>query len=265
VVEHLELSVLYHKFTSRCLTEVRFNLEDGFKSYFDKKLKRLSDEYGTESKFVVDAKELEESIRQRLTSIAVDAVCSYSDKSMLDLVRRTIDGDGARFSEVALGYLGRFGDWSDIDRILSFVAFFKKPGSSLIAMAVDEVSQKGAMLVASALYAVSKGRLIDLLYLKINPVVRRCLMCTVAQRDIGNLEDEILIRELNHEDELVRKATALRIAQSCTTRRVKAILSKYMLAEKYYYNAAHWLDLGASIPQEYVRRVTTFELARLSR
>jgi hypothetical protein len=143
-----------------------------------------------------------------------------------------------------LKFFGRYGNWSDIGRILSL---FEKAKSALSLW--DEIPKRTTLLVASTLYAMARGRLVDLLGLKIDSALRRYLVCSITRKDIQNLDDETLVSELNNEDESVRKAAALRIVQSCTAHRVRTILGKYLLAgERYYYNAAHWLDLGASIP-----------------
>ena len=131
---------------------------------------------------------------------------------------------------------------------------------------MTEVPQEKRTLVASALHAVWKGRLVDLLGQPIDSALRPLVLRSFTKSEIEKLSDESLIRELNNDYEETRKVIALRVSEVCSTKRVRLIINKYTEAgNKYYYNAAHWLDLGASMPRSYVRKVTHFELSKMNR
>ena len=182
-------------------------------------------------------------------------------KSDLSLVRRTIDNNEIYFSDAVLEYLGKCGDWADTDRIL---ALYRQISDGLSLM--ERGAERQRILVASALIKVSKDRLVDLLSMDIDLTLRPFVMCLLTRSNIGKLGDEALIRELNSSFEDTRTIAALKIVQSVSSKRVIEILRKYTRGKvKYYYNVAHWLDLGASMPREYVREVSRFEIAKFMR
>jgi hypothetical protein len=131
---------------------------------------------------------------------------------------------------------------------------------------LSEVSQEKRVLVAFALHAVWKSRLVDLLDQRIDPALRPFVLCAFPKSEIEKLNDEILIKELSNDNEETRKVMAIRISQVCSAKRVRNLIDKYTESgNQYYYNAAHWLDLGASMPSNYVREITHFELSRMNR
>jgi hypothetical protein len=259
VFANQELRALYSRFTKRYLNEIELNLTDGFEKYFNEKLGELSKTQGSDTKLMSDTKELGNFIRQKLTSITLNALCAWAGRSSLDLVRKTIDEYEVQFSEEILGFLGRFGDWSDANRIISF---YRRLGNTLSLL--GDVSRDKKIRIASSLHAVGRGRLADLLDLPIDPALRPSVLCAFTKSEVVRLSDEVLIGELNSDYEDTRKVIALLIARDCPAKRVKAIIEKYTGGERYFYNALHWLDLGASMPRNCVRKVTHFELAKLN-
>ncbi len=120
VFDHLELTALYNKFTRKLLTEMRGNLTDKFETYFKSKLERLKSWYRDDSKVLADTKKLESFLRKTLTNKTLDALCEYSSSADLQLIREVLDYGEIDFSVPVLRYLGRYGDWSDRNRIIAF-------------------------------------------------------------------------------------------------------------------------------------------------
>jgi hypothetical protein len=101
VFAYLELSTLYERFTKRCFGEIEQNLADGFKKYFDQKFNEVYTKFGSTTKLFAD-EGVELFLRQRLTSVTLDALCAWAGKSALDTVRKTIDNYEVHFSEKSL-------------------------------------------------------------------------------------------------------------------------------------------------------------------
>ena len=149
ILDVIEIKTLAQRFTRKFLPEIRCNIGDGFKQYFDDKLGHLVSEYGYDDKIIASTNDLEEFLRKRLTTITLDALCEYSNSADLQLVRKTLDKHEVDFSESVLRFLGHFGDWSDRDRILSFIERYSSTDTLLYIG-----SDKRAKPIAAALYAI---------------------------------------------------------------------------------------------------------------
>jgi hypothetical protein len=258
IFDRLELIVLSEKYGQKYLPILRANLSDGFKNYFNNKIAPLKPLYQNDGDLIHKINNLENHLRRELLSNTLDALCTHSNTSDLDLVRKTLDTWEVDFSENILKFLGRFGDWSDINRIL---ALSNRPADHLSLLSI--VPGKYEKPVASALYALGKPRLIDLLQLELSFGVRRALLKQFTQKDVSSLSDETLIAEFNRADDQFRKVLALKCALSLKRVRVRNLLDKYITQQgQCYYNSIHWLDFGAVMPQEIVKTVAKFELAR---
>jgi hypothetical protein len=260
VYEELEVSVLYKRFTRKHLTEIRRNLKDGFKGYFEEKFKLFASTPGMTEKLLSGTRRLERFIRQRLTSNALDAVCAYGKSTELALVRKTIDEHEIDFSVPAIRFLARFGNWSDRDRILSFVEKYSHSDRNFSMFPLRQVGRAGH--IAAALYAIGRHRLVDLLALELDTAVRRYLILQLSQSDLKRMSDEVMIAELSDEDDRFRKVFALRCVDSLTQARLRNLLDAYIAQDGHrYYNSIHWLDLGASMSRSAAKSVSKFELA----
>jgi hypothetical protein len=256
VFDYLEIIELYRRFTYRMLKEIHANLSDGFTQYFERKIDKLAREVGANAKVISDTRSLEESIRKRLTTKALDVLSSYKSTSDLSIVRRTIDEQQLYFSPKVLSYLARFGNWSDKDRILSFVDMGEE-GYSFLSIRNNVV----AKAIASSLYAVGRERIDELLGIVIDSNIKRVLVNELGQRDTRLVGDGQFIRLLSDPDDGVRRIVALKCCQYLNKPRIKRLLNSYLqLNEPRFYNSVHWLDLGASMPRATVEKATKFEL-----
>jgi hypothetical protein len=259
IYSSIEISVLNERYTRKNVEEIRRNLEDGFKGHFDGKLKHLTSVYGEESKEVTDAKSMETILRKRLTNDALYALCAFGDSADLKVVRTIADKSESDFSEPVLRFLGRFGDWSDKDRILSLW------NKDLISRSFLSIRPKvHAKAVAAALHAIGKHVLVELLTLETGDEIRRELVSEMTQREIADLSGDILLAQLNGRDGTIRKMLALKCVQALSRARIRKLLDQYVNIDEYrYYNTIHWLDLGASMPTQMAKTVAKSELAKL--
>jgi hypothetical protein len=258
VFDHLEISTLNRRFTKKNISKIRTYLADAYKNFFESKLGHFISLYGPDATIIADIKHIEEFLRQRLTNDTLDALCTLGDRVDLAIIREALDKDQTYFSQPALHYLGKFGDWQDKDRILSFRRRHSKSRSLLHFRLYEETKE-----IAAALYSIGKHRLADLLRLDADVVVKQALIAQLRHKDIQNLTDDILVAELNNEDDQVRKILSLKCVQSLSQSRIRKLLDNYLSRDEHYYNSVHWLDLGASMPRDFATTVSTFELMKL--
>ena len=260
ILDHLEFSVLCEKHTGRYLTEMRSALDNGFKSFFDIKLARFALLCGNDDQ-VSKVKKLEDWIRMGFVSRTLSALCAHSDRCDLSLIRKTLNQWDVEFSPAILHFLGRFGDWTDLDRVLAFVSRHKSR-IGIFSTTPDE----NAKAVAEALYMISKTRLIDLLDIDVDFVVRRLIMRKLTKSDIRSLSDDVMIIQLNNADDQSRKIFALKCSLHLSQTRVQNLLRRYIRVgtNQKYYNSIHWMDFGASMEKGVAKAIIKYEIEKAS-
>ena len=83
--------------------------------------------------------------------------------------------------------------------------------------------------------------------------------CT--QKGILRLGDEMVLELMNDNDDQVRKVAALRCLEAFPKARLGKLLDVYVDRDEYrYYNVIHWLDLGVTMPRQFVRKIVRSEL-----
>ena len=121
VFDELEVVTLYENYTRKCTAEIRANLADRFKGYFDRKLALTAALLQHDTSRLAEIKKLEGYIRNVLTSRTLDIFCAYTNGADLDLVRSTINDGDIAASKNILRFMGRHGDWTDVPRICRFI------------------------------------------------------------------------------------------------------------------------------------------------
>lgn len=260
IYDLLEPLTLYEKHFSRSKKELLINLNDGFKEYFDKRFDRLAGLFDPDAKIIEDTKRLESFVRKRLVSGALDILCRKAGKSEIETVRTALDGTKLEYIESAVQYLGRFGEWSDVDRVLSFVDRYSRY-ESRFAPSLEDRSK----LIGSALYQIGKNRLADVLKLQLTASVRGGVFLAMRRKDLTIIDDVEIISELNNEDSSFRQIVALQCVRHLSQARVRRLLGSYVSRDHYrYYNCIHWLDLGASMPVEAVKTAVSRQLTTVA-
>lgn len=256
----LELSVLYEKYFRNCAAEMRQNLADSFKAYFDEKFEEITSTSGADSKLARDTLGLESHLRGTWVSLTLDIICKMGGRKDLQLVRDVLDeGSASYFSQSVLHFLARNGDWTDIARVLSYSEKHPSDGTFL----TTDFSKK-ARDVASAIYAIGKSRLIDLLSVDVDKLVKRELFKIITQKDLLRLSDGYLLGEFLADDHSTRGILSLRCVEVMAKSRIRKLLDTYADQEgERYYNVIHWLDLGNSMPRELAKTVARNQLAVL--
>ncbi|MCC4298858.1 hypothetical protein [Aurantimonas coralicida] len=255
-----EIDALYRSYPKQEANNMRANLADGFSRHMNMHFAVLTERFGSESLSVTQAKGLQEFIRKKLVSNTLRTLSSLGNASDLTLIRSVIDDQSVDLDRNTVGYLGRFGDWSDVSRLLKFDTSWQY---AIPILSGGEEADREA--VARALYNVADGRLVELLGLELGAVVRMHLIRVFKQADIQSLGDPTLLQELDRPEDMVRKAMALKIVWALPKARTRKLLDVYVANDKArYYNTVHWLDLGASLDRAMSKQIAQRELQLLA-
>jgi hypothetical protein len=127
-------------------------------------------------------------------------------------------------------------------------------GATLLTMSDSEEFQ---VKVARAITSIGKKHSVsDLLSLEMPAAILKKTIELCAESRFAKISRDALLALLNHESDEVRKAAAVLAVRALPAKRIKLILREYVSSDKYrYYNVIHWLDLGASMRRDDVRKV----------
>lgn len=201
---------------------------------------------GEDSKLVTEIKGLEDSITKGFTQTALDLICTKGGADDLSLVRKLLKGDFVSYSNLHIEYLRQHGEWQDIPLIIASV---ERPDYSVLLFSYPFNSKYRS--AARAIYAIGKRRLPELLKLPMPSSLRAHLIVEASHKAFGALSDEQVKTLLLLADDAVRKAAAVKVVRAFPKKRLRRLLDEYISREEErYYNVIHWLDLGASAPQD---------------
>ncbi len=258
VIEHRAMAALLYRHGAKAKSFISENLKDLFHTYFERRIKRGLEVGELTENMVQEVRGLEEVIKNRLCSIAILSIAEQADKKDLALVRSVLDNASIDANEPILKYLGRFGDWTDIERIkglgnrgtrsLSLFDFAKTP------LPDDK---------AAAILEIGRTRVADTLSLELSSEIRIALAKKLPKSVLVGLRDEVLIRELERPLDDYRIVFAIRCVQTLPKSRLKIILGRYLdSVEHRFYNSIHWLDLGVALPSNVAKKVAQGALER---
>ena len=238
--------------------ELRSSLKDGFEGRFERHLVKIKGLIQENNPLTERAHSLKELSCLQHTRRGLDILVIEMKRRDLDLVREVIDRWEMEASWSVLTYLGRFGDWSDVGRILKLKPMTEPNRTLLTSERVG--SDRG---IGSALYRVGSGRVVDLLERIQASGVLVVVIKESSKKIFRRLSDEQLLQLMNRDDDNVRKVTAVKCLYALPKSRIKRLFEAYMEREDFrYYNVIHWLDLGVVMPQSYVHKIVRRELGR---
>ena len=252
ILDTLEITALYQRYGRRCAKEIRENLSDGFRSFFNEKMKKIDDAEGSSFLLRSRAERLEDNYKKDLISMALSVLCKLKVKEDLQLIRDVIDGADIWYSDDVLEFFAKFGDWEDIGRLIAYRRRPKKGQYvSLVFNNEEEVSE-----VTKVIYKIGKSRIVDLFHSLNDTRVRSALYLTISKREFLALPEHQIIGDLGDDNGDLRKSVAMRCAECFGKKRNKNLLRTYASSgENYYYNSVHWLDLGAYMDSSTVSSV----------
>jgi len=119
-------------------------------------------------------------------------------------------------------------------------------------------------LGAAALRRLGKGRIPELLEIKMSPFLLARLIYQLSDKEFAALSDQKVKSLLHSDNDRVRKMTALKCIRAYTKARLKRTLDDYMSGDQQrYYNVIHWLDMGVSAPKPLLSRAVAKTIAKM--
>ena len=229
---------MYDRYFSKMRTELLQNLDDEFRGFFSKKRQEMID-----SSLLPDEK-VETFIRETVLHKGISLLCSKQISVDLPLVRKIVDNANVPFSTEIVQFLGKFGAWDDVKRIIELCSDFPFEGVSLASYGGHDQDYATA---AKVMLALAEGRVADLLAKEMPSPLKRAIFQAMSKNLFRSFDNVQIEKWLGTQNESVRKTVALKTVLSLPKSRIEEILTSYMGDGKtYFYNAVFWLDLGIS-------------------
>lgn len=201
-------------------------------------------------------KELEEFLRKKLTRKGLDVLCAKQKPEDLQRIRANLQNNYSGVSKRDAEYMKKHGEWVDISLLVNA----KGPtfGGTMLTMPTDVTIQ---VEVARAITSIaSKHSVSDLLSLNMPAAILKKTIEMCSETRFAKISQDVLFALFDHNSAEVRKSAAILAVRALQTKRVKTILREYVTSGKSrYYNVTHWLDLGASMRRDDVRKVARME------
>ena len=245
------------KWFARYGAELRKDVDDTFGEYVEQRIQRMEAgfvDYPPGRETVERSKSLIEFSRKRLTRRGLDMLCGKGRAEDVNRVRRNLRTGFAGTTKRDIDYMGRHGNWTDIALVANINAGSVDWSSASIPTSAggefwSEVA--GAILRIGQAHAVSEIVVMEMPEAVLKRVIEMC-----ANSRFAAIGHDALFYLFDHESANVRGAAAKKAVSAFAAKRVRAVLGEYVSREKFwYYNVAHWLDLGASMPRADARRV----------
>lgn len=238
---------------------LRDAVRDGFSNRFNSCLERMTSSGELPEKLIKDTMDLREFTCRRQTQAALEILSAQMRKDDRNLLRSALDRAETESSPSLISYFSRYGEWEDIGRIQKLKTPLASNGTLLGAAGANPAHIR---LTAAALYKIGRHRFVDLLATVEDNTLKKELIRVAAKKIVSDLSDEFLISLLSHENDDVRKSTAIKCLDCLKKARLNQLLERYLQRDELrYYNSIHWLDLGASMPLEIVSRIAQHELS----
>ena len=249
--------VRVERYFAKHVKELRRDIDDTFKAYFEERIRRVETSFGDSS----DSKDLVKKIkgsedlhRKRPTRQGLDILCRAGKSEDLQRIRSNLQGGYTGASKADAKYLGKYGEWTDILLLSNVeVEMLSVPQAALLADYYEDFQGE----VAKAILRISRGNPVSELFaLEMPAVILKKTIELCAKSRFSKISHDTLFGFLNHESPDVRKAASIKAVQTFSVKQIKSILREYVSGDKYrYYNVIHWLDLGASMPRDGARKV----------
>jgi hypothetical protein len=223
---------------------LRSHVDDFFANYFENKLHPFIEKYGIDSDLVKTMRGLKEFTAKKHVKKALDFICLRNDPADLGRVRSLISSDYIEASDVQITYLGKFGEWQDIDLVNKVIS----KTSDLLAIFSDRSTQ--IEVAADTLLKLGNENLSELFATDLPSRVLPRLILKVPEKQFASLDQSVLLFLLNNSSDRVRKAAALKCLRSLKRSDLVSLLDKYLKTDTHFYNVVHWLDMGISLPQK---------------
>ena len=240
--------VLNERQFSKYADDLRSALDDRFESEVAKDLEKMEEALGAESELVEKVRSLKEQLTKEYTHAGLDIIYGRGDQQDLSRVRSILSSGFMSWSDSAIAYLQKFGEWTDIDPLVAALDQWKARRGLL------DSDDNRFQTVARAISKLGRGRLAELVSLPMPGRLLSYLIVETPDKEFRSLGDSTLTTLFGSEHNDVRKAASLKCIRALPKGRLTQLLNDYVSADAYrYYNVIHWLDLGASTPRDRAR------------
>lgn len=236
------LIALANKDKKKYLSKVRCYLDDFCESYYLENLNVLLEPGQSDVSFI--SQDMKEHIKDNMISDCLAWLSSCMLKEDLQLIRKVVERGRVIIRKSVLDYFKKHGEWDDIF-LLDKAQY--STNQSLFTMSSDNDMVYEDL---SAVYLkIAKGRESDLIFSSISDSVKYRVLAGLSVRVFSGLSDSQISNLLSDDHLLIREKASLRVIESFSKSRIEKILLNVMSEVTYYYNVAHWLDLGVSVKQ----------------
>lgn len=227
--------------------DLRRFIDDQYKEKFSLALHSYTEKFREETDLLEKIRSLEDVIRKELTRKGLDVICRRAERCDLGRVRLALRNGFIDYDAVDVEYLGRFGEWEDIQLIIDLVS---RPASGKGSSLIQGTNENIYRAAARAIYALGRTRLPEVLAMPVPGSLLAQLIVEITGKTFCNLIDASINLLLRSEDDAVRKSAALKCVRSLPKKRIVTLLANYISDGQFrYYNVVHWLDFGASTPR----------------
>lgn len=238
---------------SRKFDLLRSWVDNRFVHVYENEWSKFYERFKSDQEFISSARDLELYSRKRNTRLALDALERLSDPSDIHRIRALLKDEFVDTRESDVEYLGRFGDWSDVQLILKARGRFSSLGRLLI-----QSSSLGDEVCGAAMFNLGKARVAELLRLDMPDSLRMEVLSHVSKSTLRSLADDVIVDLLRLNSDGFRRLLSIKCVQSLPKARVKTILDSYLDGgHQIYYNAIFWLDLAVAFIQPESRAIAT--------
>ncbi|RYG97914.1 MAG: DUF4062 domain-containing protein [Alphaproteobacteria bacterium] len=240
--------------------KARRNVRDRFKSHFDNIREEYVNKYGEilgTKLFPENTSLIYEYRASKMVRSVLDVIAVLGDSRDLESFRISLLDKYTTLKPEDLRFFEKYGEIEDLDLLSSANRI---SGGSLLN---SKMSLPNTALAKSIL-RIGKGDLAAIFDRDISSEIRRSVAVHASKASVLGASDKEILNWLNDKDDELRRIFAIRVAQSCTKRRVRSLLAAHHEQSYVFYNVTHWLDLAASMPASTVARVTAQALKEVA-
>jgi hypothetical protein len=231
----------------RFASEIRKDVSEAYVGKFAEFLTYLSTVDASQSDLVSKAQKLEVLYRTQATTAGLSVLCTHGRQRDIAVVRQAMDSGSTEYVDEAVKFISKFGEWDDIERLVKFSQL--SPGGNLYSVLMSEEPARIA-LVSEAIYRLVRTRLVELNPNVLPTGLLAAFLARVSLSEWRKLPNNALFGFFAVKDERARRIASLLCVASMSKRKVGELLGRYLESETYFYNVAHWLDFGVSVPSD---------------
>lgn len=239
------------------LDGLRRNIDSDFSEYFEEELATIRRLESSDIDNYVSRFERIRGFRlQKIMDHALHVLCLADDRQDLERVRRVLSDSVCLGSYAVMGYLEKYGDWSDIPRLVDLK---NKYDNGLFILLPEKYSADETR--AKTIAKLSKGRVIDILKYDMNPYISSLVLKYITNTEIDKIDDGDILEVFDKESRDYSENFVIRCVSVLSRKRLSGLLQRYIERDgPYYYNIVHWLDLGVSLPKVHARAIAQHAL-----